>query len=281
MWEEHAAEVAGRRLAWRRGGSGPPLLHLHDAGADTLDSPALADLAGDHDVVVLDLPGYGRSGPPTDLPDAAAVADVLAALLDHLGWPAAGVLGTSLGGWFALELALAHPSRVAALVVCDAAGLHLPSDYLFALFAEGRAAERTEELIRRSLLRHLPPDEREPDAMAPALAAATMAPFVQTLAAAALTSWSPGTANPALLGRLGGITCPTVILWGEHDALIPLAHGRLLSEAIPGAVLVVITDGGHLPPLERPEVVAAAVRGCADRAGGRIAYPPPACPSSG
>jgi pimeloyl-ACP methyl ester carboxylesterase len=260
-WVDHVAEVAGRRLAWRRSGSGPALLVLHDAGADVLDAPVWAALAADHDVVVLDLPGYGGSAPPTGLDRAAAVADLLAALLDHLGWDRTAVVGTSLGGWFALELAIGHGDRVAALVLCDAAGLHLPPDYLLALFVEGRAAARTEDLIRASLVGRLPEGERALDAMPAALAAATLAPFVQTLAAAAATSWHPATASPELLGRLGRVACPTTIVWGERDALIPLDHGRLLAEAIPRALLVVVGGAGHLPPVERPDVVAAAVRG--------------------
>jgi 3-oxoadipate enol-lactonase len=260
-WREEEAEVAGRRLAWRRGGTGRPLLHLHDAGAQTVRSPALDELRADHDLVLLDLPGYGRSDPPTGLGSAAAIVDLLVALLDRLAWRSATLLGTSLGGWFALELAIAHPDRVTGLVVADAAGLHSPPEYLLALFTEGRAAERTEELIHRSLVGRIPEDEATLAGMPPALAAATLAPFIQTLAAAALTSWHPATAAPGLAGRLGAIRAPTTVLWGEHDALIPLAHGRLLASAIPGALLVIATGGGHLLPIEHPELVVAAVRG--------------------
>lgn len=263
-WREGSATVRGNTLAWRRAGPTPrpvpQLLYLHDAGADTLASEVFDLLAVDHDVVVLDLPGYGRSGPPVGLDDPEAVADLLAGLLDELAWDTAVILGTSLGGWFALELALAHPARVAALVLCDAAGLQVPEDYLLSLFVEGRAAARTEELIRQALVGRLSVEDRDLDLAPPAVAAAILGPFVQRLAAAAATSWHPATANPRILGRLHEIDCPTTVLWGEHDALIPLAHGRLLAAGIPGAMLIVVSGAGHLLALEHPSLVAEAVR---------------------
>ncbi|MDP9405973.1 MAG: alpha/beta hydrolase, partial [Actinomycetota bacterium] len=76
-WTQQQATVAGVRLAWQRAGTGPPVVYLHDAGADTLASPAFDDLAADHDVVLVDLPGYGRSGDPAGVRDAGDVAAAL------------------------------------------------------------------------------------------------------------------------------------------------------------------------------------------------------------
>jgi pimeloyl-ACP methyl ester carboxylesterase len=68
--------------------------------------------------------------------------------------------------------------------------------------------------------------------------------------------------NPSarLLGRLGDIGCPTVVLWGERDALIPLSHGQAFAQAIPGARLRIVPGAGHLVALDRPDVFAAEVR---------------------
>jgi pimeloyl-ACP methyl ester carboxylesterase len=261
IWGHAAVTVHGRLLAYRRGGAGPSnLLYLHDAGADTLASTAFEDLAADHDVVLLDLPGYGRSGPPEGLAGIAAITDALAGLLDALGWNDAIVAGTSLGAWFALELAIAHRARVAGLVVSGSAGLHTPEDYLFALFAGGQAAAGTQQLIEGALVARLPAGERDVGDQPPAVAAAVVGPFVQNLAAAAAMSWHPYTENPRLLGRLPAVDCPSVVLWGEHDALIPLRHGRLIAAAIPSARLQVVAGGGHLLALEHPDLFAAAVR---------------------
>jgi pimeloyl-ACP methyl ester carboxylesterase len=262
MWAHDVAIIDGRRLAYRRAGEQRPrrLLYLHDAGADSLASPAFDDLAADHDVVLLDLPGYGSSDPPRGLRDVAGMVTLLAGLLDHLNWKASAVAGTSLGGWFAMELALGHPRRVRGLLLAAAAGLHTPEDFLFALFAEGRAAAGTERRMEEALAQRLALDPGEVEALPPAVAAAVAGPFVQSLAAAAAASWHPYTVNPRLLGRVGNIGCPTTVLWGERDALIPVSHGRALAGHIPGARFRLVPAAGHLVALERPDVFAAEMR---------------------
>lgn len=260
MWRTEHGRVAGQPLAWRRAGAGPPVLYLHDAGADTLCSPALDDLAADHEVAVPWLPGYGASAAPHPRTTPEGMGRVVAGTVAGLGWPAATVVGTSLGGWFALETALAAPERVAALVVCDAAGLQVPEGYLMALFNGGHAADHAESRLTAAVTGALPPAERDVAARPPALAAAVLAPFVQRLAAAVGGSWHPALANPRLLARLPAVACPTTVLWGARDPLIPVAHGRALAAAIPGARLEVLPHAGHLPPLDAPDAVTAAVR---------------------
>lgn len=277
MWVEDGAVVSaggepGTCLAWRRAPGGRPLLYLHDAGADTLASPVWDDLAADHDVVLVDLPGYGRSGPLSpQLASGDAMGRLVAALIVRLGWPAATLAGTSLGGWFAVETALAAPERVSALLLCAAAGLHLPEDYLFALFAQAAVAG-TQQRIVDALLARLGggADGRAAlAALAPAAARAWVAPVTQDLAAAAAATWDPFRLNPRLLGLLPRVAAPTTVLWGEHDALIPLAHGRAFAAAIPGARLEVRRGAGHLLAVEEPAAVAAAVRALGDRSRGR------------
>jgi ribonuclease D len=277
--DRHVAEFGGRRLAYRRAGTGTGLLYLHDAGADTAAAAVLDDLAADHDVVVVDLPGYGASDPPTGLRSAGAMAALLGDLLDDLGWSRVVVAGTSLGAWFAMELALARPDDVSGLVLCGAAGLHVPEDYLFALFAGGQAAASTQRLLEGALVARLAPDERAIDALPPPVAAAVLGPYVQSLAAAAGCSWHPFTANPRLLGRLPRVTCPVELLWGERDALIPVAHGRALAQAMPRARLSVLPGVGHLVPLEAPGAFAEAVRRVAGAPAASRGLPYPAVQS--
>jgi pimeloyl-ACP methyl ester carboxylesterase len=262
-WTLGAADLPSGRIAYRRAGAGRRVLYLHDAGADTLASPAFDDLTVDHDLVLVDLPGYGRSDPPRRLTTPADIADALAHLLDHLDWRTALVAGTSLGGWFATELAIAHPQRVSALLLADAAGLHTPEDYLFALFSEGRAAANAEQLVADAIWSRLPEDEAVADD--PEVAAAVWQPWVAELAAAASWSWHPYTRNPRLLALLPRIAAPTVVLWGERDALIPLEHGRVLRQRIPGAELRVVEGAGHLVALDAPAAFAEALRAAGAR----------------
>lgn len=258
-WQRGTVPASSGVLSYRRRGAGPRVLYLHDAGADTLGSPAFDDLAADHDVVLLDLPGYGGSSPPGPLDSPARIAGLLTECLDGLGWDRCVVAGTSLGGWFAMELAIAHPERVSALVLADAAGLHCPESYLFALFCQGQAAASAQRLIAEAIFERLPLQEGATDDAD--VGAAVWGPWVQELAAAAWCSWHPYTENPRLLALLPRIACPVRILWGARDALIPLRHGRLLAQGIPDARLEVVPDTGHLLPMEAPERFAAAVRG--------------------
>lgn len=249
-WRSEEMVIGGRRLSWRRAGQGlagagrvgPGLVYLHDSGAHTLASPAFEELAADHDVVLVDLPGYGRSDHPAGLESAAELGGVLGHLVSALGVGPVTLAGTSLGGWFAVETTLAAPEHVGALLLADAAGLQVPEDYLFALYVHnGRES--------------------------PAATAAD-------LAGAAAVSWDPHRANPVLLGRLGSIECPTLVLWGEFDSLIPLAHGRAFIAAIPGARLSVCRGAGHLVALEEPAAFTAAVRSLTGRGGPGKAHPP-------
>jgi pimeloyl-ACP methyl ester carboxylesterase len=257
-WTRHSAPLRHGSVAFARAGRGRPLLYLHDAGADTLASPAFGDLAADHDVVLVDLPGYGASDPPGALAGPRDIAAMLAALLDHLGWARPAVAGASLGAWFALELAFAFPERPAGLVLAGAAGLHCPEDYLLALFRHGQAAHSAPHLIAGAIWDRLPPSESQ--AASGAAGAALWGPWVQELAAAAWCSWHPYTANPRVLALLGSVRCPAEVLWGRRDALIPLQHARLLADGLPSARLTVVNRAGHLVALDDPGAFAAAVR---------------------
>lgn len=259
QWRTEHGQFAGRSLAWQRAGAGSPVLYLHDAGAETVGAPALDDLAGDHEVVVPWLPGYGPSELPAPGATPASMGAMVAAVMDQLGWPAATVAGTSLGGWFALETALHAPERVSALVLCDPAGLHVPEDYVMRLFVEGHAADDAPQLVAAAAA-PLPAEERDVSRFPPALAAAILGPFVQSVAAAVGCGWHPALANPRLLGRLPQVRCPVTIVWGDRDSLIPLAHGQAMADALPQATLEVWEGVGHLPPLDAPRDVAAAVR---------------------
>lgn len=257
-WTRLAAPLRHGSVAYARGGSGRPLLYLHDAGADTLTSAAFEDLAADHDVVLMDLPGYGESAPPGAFDRPADIAAMLTAFLDRLGWARPLVAGTSLGAWFALELAFAFPDRAAGMVLAGAAGLHCPEDYLLGLFRTGDAAHSAPDLIAGAIWDRLPREEGQ--AVRGRAGAAVWGPWVQELAAAAWCSWHPYTANPRVLAQLGGVRCPVEILWGERDGLIPLQHARLLAEGLPAANLRIVDGAGHLVALDAPAEFAAAVR---------------------
>lgn len=241
------------RVVVRRAGTehaGDPVIVLHDAGAESVDAEAWALVARDRAVSQILLPGVGGSDP---IPTGASMpwlTDLLAdAITAGCDGPAT-VVGTSLGGWFAMETALAHPDCVGRLVLLDSAGLHSPPEYLFALFADGQGQAGHDGLLGPMMSEH--GVDADP---------AAIAPYLADLTAAALHSWSAHIPDPSLLARVGVLQAQTSIMWGADDALIPLAHGRALADAIPGATFEVVPGAGHLLAIDAPDLVSARVAG--------------------
>ncbi|MGI9018178.1 MAG: alpha/beta fold hydrolase [Euzebya sp.] len=249
-WTDQLMDVGGTRLHLRRAGPscGPasdPVVILHDAGAESVDAPAWELVAACRPVVQIMLPGVGESPRPPTGVDMSWVTDLLAGAVRELCQGPVVLVGTSLGGWFALELALAHPQVVGPLLLLDIAGLHSSRGYLFGLFTDGQGQAGHDGLLRPLLQRHRAPDEPQ----------ATQA-YITTMTAAAMLSWSPYVMDPSLLARVGRLRSATTIMWGERDALIPLTHGQALAKAMPDAELVVVADAGHLLAIDAAEQVS-------------------------
>src|SRR3984957_9554375 len=230
-------------------GEGRPFLLLHGgAGPQSVDG--FADLlAASGRVLVPVHPGFGGTPRPERLDSMAGLAKVYAGLLDELGLDDVTVVGNSIGGWIAAEIALLGSPRVSGVVLVDAAGLKLdaaPAADFFSLTMDQVAD-----------LSYYEPDkfrvdvDRLPDAAKAAMAGNR----------AALTTYGgPQMADPGLLGRLAGIAAPVLVVWGEADRMIPPEHGQAYAAAIPGARLLVIPRAGHLPQLEAPGELLQAVQ---------------------
>ena len=237
-WVPSTTVVRGRRLSWRAAGHGPALLLvLHDAGGATRAAPVWDELAQDHAVVELDLPGTGGSDPPAGLEGPGALAQLLVDWQRRVLGPGAVVVGSSLGAWFAIELALAG-ARPCALVLATPAGLAVPSGVLWELYEQVRA-DRPADIV------------------------AAQRYGTAGLAEAAATIFSSEDIATDQLDRARALRVPTTLLWGARDPLVPVAHGDAYAGAIPGARLEVLEGCGHLVVLERPDAVARAVRAVA------------------
>lgn len=258
----------GLALHVERDGSGPPLLLLHGFTGSTITWSALrAALRDRFELLVVDLPGHGRSSAP---PDPARyslprTADDLARVLDALDVARAAVLGYSMGGRVALQLALAHPDRIGALVlestspgISDRAerAARLAADAALASSIERGGIEafvdRWEKLPLWASQHALGPVARA------RLRAERMAQRSEGLAQS-LRGAGAGVERP-VLDRLGALTMPVLVIAGALDAkYVALAHA--MSERLPDARVEIVADAGHAVHLERPDAFAALVRG--------------------
>ena len=256
--------VDGVRLRYVRAGTGPAVVLLHGFASSIVTwRDVMPALARDHDVIAVDLPGFGGSEIREGLPPSA-YPGLVVGLMDGLGLARASLVGNSLGGGVAVVVAAAHPDRVDRLVLIDSVGFNLaPADRPFLLRATGwkPVARLLEALpIRRAMITlalrqvfhddRLVTTERVDEYVAPLLRPGAVA------AAQALLASGDDLGLPGLVAR---VRVPTLVLWGREDTWVPVAQADRFVAAIPGSRKVVIEGCGHLPQEERPAEVASLV----------------------
>jgi pimeloyl-ACP methyl ester carboxylesterase len=191
-------------------------------------------------VIVPTHPGFAGTPRPDDLTGVPALAALYADLLDRLDVWDVTVIGNSIGGWIAAELALLGSPRVSGVVLVNAVGIDVPEHPITDVSTLTPAQLR--ELSFHDAGR-FPPD---PNAPGPDLAA---------LGAYAGT----GMTDSGLRERLAKLDLPVEVIWGESDGIAVPAYGRAFAAAIPGARFTLLTGAGHLPQLETPEQLLAAI----------------------
>ena len=261
--EPHFANVNGIKVRYVRGGQGPPVVLLHGLASSIYSwSDVFAELAKRHDVVALDLPGFGGSDMPADL-SFDTYPPVVLGLLDQLGLTRASLVGNSMGGAVAAAVASEHPERVQRLVLIDSAGLNLaPKDRPALLrFIGALPVALLEHVpVRRALTRiamrqvffdpRLVTEERFEEYVAPVLRPGAVASISSLLR-------GPRSDSAEFLALLRRIRAPTLVLWGREDRWVPVAQADRFAAAIPGSRLTILAGCGHLPQEERPREVAA------------------------
>ena len=247
------------RIAWERHGEGPPLVLVHGLGYARWGWEPVVDLlAADFDVVLFDNRGIGESEAPPGPYTVAEMTEDVVRVLDEAGLGRVHVLGTSLGGMIAQELALTCPERVDRLVLsCTTPGGELaypiPAGTM-ALVAE--AATLPPEVALRRFVEN-------------ALAPGAPAELVERILAHRLASPQPPAAWQAQAAagaafaageRVRGIAAPTLIVHGTVDAVIDVRNADVLAGLIPGARVELFDGCGHLVFWEQPERFVETVR---------------------
>lgn len=241
-------------------GSGPALVLVHGLGGNLQSWLAnIPNLSAHHRVIALDLPGFGGSHPLTENLTMASYADAMIGLLDRLGVASATFVGNSMGGLLTIEAAARHPDRVDAAVLVCSGGIPLTTwRHRLVILPVGRALNRAlrHRPVRHTVLRY--PATRR--AIASGIVDDTRNVDAARLISA-LDDLGASTFSPTLQAALRydarvhapHVRCPTLILWGRRDRLLPLWMGAQLQELIAGSELVVWDDAGHCPMIEHPE----------------------------
>lgn len=249
-------DIAGTPTQIRRGGEGPPFFYLHSALGETIWLPFLERWSKLFTVYAPAHPGYAQSQGFEGIWTMEDMAFHYIDLLDTLGIEQAAIGGVSLGGWLAVEIACRWPERVRRLWLCNSPGIWLDEHPLPDLF---RAP--TDAASLRRLLFH------DPDGPAATMIIqephkqneATRIAALQSLAVLARLLWErPYQAR--LPSRLHRVRCPTLILWGEHDRLVPLPYAHAWQKLLPQAQVHVIKNCGHLPMFEQESEFVETVR---------------------
>ncbi|HTA13231.1 MAG TPA: alpha/beta hydrolase [Solirubrobacteraceae bacterium] len=265
-WRRHQrwVQVAGRPVNVIDMGEGPALVFVHGlSGSWPNWLEQLPVFARDHRVIAMDLPGFGHSPMPSQEITISSYARILDELFEKLEVSAAAVVGNSMGGFISAELAIAFPQRVERLVLVSAAGIDsngrqdvqraVPTlrrlERVVAAYTTWVAAH-SDAVARHPGLRNVALGlvTRHPSRLNPALAAeqlrgAGKPGFMQALQA---------NLNYPIRERLPEIACPTLIVWGEEDRVIPVRDAGVFEELIPDSRKVLFEDTGHMAMLERP-----------------------------
>jgi pimeloyl-ACP methyl ester carboxylesterase/mannose-6-phosphate isomerase-like protein (cupin superfamily) len=233
-------------------GQGRTFLLLH-GGAGPQSVTGFADLLATADaeharVIAPVHPGFDGTPRPEALATVPGLAALYVALLDELDLTDVTVVGNSIGGWIAAEMALLGSARVGGVVLVDAVGIEVAGHPVVDFFSL-----TLDDVARLSY--HDPERFRiDPAAMTAAQRE------VMAGNRAALAVYGGAMTDPGLRGRLAGIDLPVLVLWGESDRIVDPDFGRAYAAAIPGARFHLLTGTGHVPQIETPRQLLDAIR---------------------
>jgi len=241
---DHSVAIDGCRTHYRRGGKGTPLVFLHGASGAPVVLPFMEKLATRFDVLVPDHPGYGQSDEPEWLENIHDVAYFYLDFLAHLKLERAVIVGSSMGGWMALEMAVRNTARIGAVVLVSSAGVRAPNAEPADIFLLS-----PEDTIRK--LFHDPKYAEARLAIPETPESIDLA--LKNRHTTARLAWEPRLHDPYLPKWLHRIDVPVSIVWGAQDQILPVAIAHELKRLLPKAELNILERCGHLPQMEKME----------------------------
>jgi pimeloyl-ACP methyl ester carboxylesterase len=246
--------LAQTELYLLKGGAGHPCLVLHGVEGNEGWLAFHDRLAEQATVYAPSHPGYGQTECPDWISSVQHQAVFYNWFLQEAGIDSVDLVGVGVGGWIAAEMAVMCSAPLRHLVLVDAAGLRPEQGELLDIFLIP-----WREVIERSF--YAASDAAEYQRI---YGNAPIQDFGGVREAGRTMStrmcFKPYMYNPALAGTLGKVRVPTLVVWGQQDAIVPLQCGQLYRRMIPGATLRVIDSCGHFAHLEQPDRLAAIVQ---------------------
>ena len=232
-------------------GEGRPFLILHGGGGPQTVTGFADLLAAERPAQVITPihPGFGGTARPDGFSTIGQLARLYIALLERLDLDDVTVVGNSIGGWIAAEMALLDTTRISSIELVDAVGIEVPGhpvvDFFALTFPE--IAQRSYYEPAKFLI--------DPSTMTPQQQAGLAGNRAALSAYAGETSMM----DPTLRERLSTVELPIRVIWGDHDRIADPDYGRAYADAIPNAEFVLLTETGHMPQLETPKRLVPAV----------------------
>jgi pimeloyl-ACP methyl ester carboxylesterase len=250
---EETITVGGIDVHTWVGGRGDPLLVLHGAGGNRGWTRWLARVAERYTVWAPTHPGFGRSGDAEWMEGIDDLARFYLWFIDaaRLGTP--HLLGHSIGGWTAAELATMSPGSIGRLVLVAPVGLRPDAGEIFDIFYVPLIQLRELTVYDPATI----PEWDELYGKPPTPAEQEIA--VRNREMTARLTWKPYMHNPRLANFLPRVTNATLVVWGREDRIVPVICGDQYRKRLPNATLTVLDRCGHLPPIEQPDVFARLV----------------------
>ncbi len=235
--------VAGCRIKLMRKGQGEPLLFLHGAAGAGRWLPFMDMLAERYDVIVPEHPGFGSSETPEWLDTVGDLAFFYLDLMEQFGLDGVHLVGTSIGGWIAAELAVKNVSRLKTLTLVAPAGIHVKGVRRGDMFMWSPEETLQNLFHNQEIARAMPQPASDEEVMV----------VLKNRLMTAKLGWSPRMHNPHLRKWLHRVQVPTLILWGDDDKLLPAEFGPAYRDLIPNSQLEIIPQCGHLPHVEKAQ----------------------------
>ncbi|HYU68833.1 MAG TPA: alpha/beta hydrolase [Burkholderiales bacterium] len=250
-FNQELCEVRGCRITLKRCGSGPKLLYLHGANGAASVRPFMEELAKGFNVLVPEHPGFGGSDEPDWLDNIHDLAYFYLDFLEQLDLKDVLLVGASIGGWLALEIAVRDTSRIRALTAVGPLGIYVPGLkrgdlFLWSPEEKVRNLFFDQKIAEQMLAQPTTPEQIETE--------------VKNQYTVARLAWEPRMFDPHLAKWLHRVRVPTQIIWGDSDRVLPAGYAADFKKLIPHARVDIVARCGHTPHVEKPQEFARLVR---------------------